>query len=318
MRIGIRVFVFLFILFVLISWIGTPVFAQTPTLTTTSKDLFNGEYELYKVPKGQTLSGVALKYNTTIDVLKLLNPSLETKGLQADAYIKVPKAGSTIKTTTYTSTTNTSKTTTAAGVTSIPIYHIVASGETLYALSKQFSVSVQQIKDWNSMTSDNLQAGAKVIIGYNGTAPAPKPVTQSTVTPTDNSTKPTTTIVNTNVQTTSTSNTTNTTTSTTPSVNTKPTTSSKKLSVTETGMASFSSTSEKLLLALHPTAPVGTYITVKNPANDKSIQVKVIGRLPETEMNENVSIQLSTFAAAQLGISDQMSTVQLSYLTAMQ
>lgn len=314
MRIAVKLFVVLFLVFVLLSWIGAPVMAQTTTLTTTNKDLFNGEYELYKVPKGQTLSGVAVKFNTSMDVIKLLNPGLETKGLQADAFIKVPKAGSTVKTT---STTNTN----TSSTTSSPIYHTVTSGETLYALSKQFNVTVTQIKSWNNMSSDNLQSGAKVIVGYNGKAPDVKPstTTSTTTVPT------TTTVVNstTNNSTSSNSstvvtNTTSSPTTTTPTVTPKPTSNSKKLSVNETGMASFTSSSEKLLLALHPTAPVGTYITVKNPANDKSIQVKVIGRLPENEANENVSIQLSTFAASQLGITDQLSTVQLSYLTAMQ
>ncbi|MBT3799940.1 MAG: LysM peptidoglycan-binding domain-containing protein, partial [Bacteroidetes bacterium] len=46
--------------------------------------------------------------------------------------------------------------------------HIVQAGETLYAISKKYGVSVDKIKELNSMTSNTLSVGQKLVIG--GTA----------------------------------------------------------------------------------------------------------------------------------------------------
>ena len=66
--------------------------------------------------------------------------------------------------------------------------------------------------------------------------------------------------------------------------------------------------------ALHPTAPIGSTVSVKNMMNNRSIQVKVIGRLPKTPENENVAIKISGAAAKELNALDGKFLVQLSYM----
>jgi hypothetical protein len=48
--------------------------------------------------------------------------------------------------------------------------------------------------------------------------------------------------------------------------------------------------------------------------NNKSVQVKVIGRLPNTPENENVAIKISGSAAKELNALDNKFLVQLSYM----
>jgi len=70
--------------------------------------------------------------------------------------------------------------------------------------------------------------------------------------------------------------------------------------------------------ALHKTAPIGTVITVRNSYNNASIQVKVIGRLPNTGNNEKLIIKLSEAAFRHLngrGDRDKRFGVELSYVT---
>ena len=43
-------------------------------------------------------------------------------------------------------------------------YHTVQPKEGLYTISKKFGVTVQQIKDWNSLTSNNLSVGQQLIV----------------------------------------------------------------------------------------------------------------------------------------------------------
>ena len=48
--------------------------------------------------------------------------------------------------------------------TAITKNHIVAAKEGLYAISKKYNVSVQQIKEWNNLQSDSLAIGQELII----------------------------------------------------------------------------------------------------------------------------------------------------------
>lgn len=47
-----------------------------------------------------------------------------------------------------------------------PVMHMVEPGETLYALSRKYNITVSDIKNWNRMTSNNISVGEKLIVGY--------------------------------------------------------------------------------------------------------------------------------------------------------
>jgi LysM repeat protein len=67
-------------------------------------------------------------------------------------------------------------------------------------------------------------------------------------------------------------------------------------------------------LALHPTLPYGTLLTVTNPSNQASIQVKVIGRLPkEIPANKDLIVLLSPAACQRLGILTTQFPIALEY-----
>jgi len=85
--------------------------------------------------------------------------------------------------------------------------------------------------------------------------------------------------------------------------------------VTEEGIATWiedPTIDSRKALALHKKAPVGTIIVVTNLMNDKQIYVKVVGNLPKNE-HSNEIIKLSKFAAKQLKLRDQFTRVKLSY-----
>ena len=44
-------------------------------------------------------------------------------------------------------------------------YHVVKRGETLYRISKQHGVSVDQLKDWNNLRSNEISVGQKLVVG---------------------------------------------------------------------------------------------------------------------------------------------------------
>ncbi len=67
-------------------------------------------------------------------------------------------------------------------------------------------------------------------------------------------------------------------------------------------------------LALHRTAPIGTLVQVRNAFNSQSIWVKVIGRLPDTGVNDKILIKLSSQAFAKLSPDDRRFRAEVSYI----
>jgi FOG: LysM repeat len=47
-----------------------------------------------------------------------------------------------------------------------PIYHHVKPGETLFRVSRQYGVQVDQIKEWNHLRDTIIEVGQKLIVGY--------------------------------------------------------------------------------------------------------------------------------------------------------
>ncbi|MGI8892798.1 MAG: peptidoglycan-binding protein, partial [Bacteroidia bacterium] len=65
--------------------------------------------------------------------------------------------------------------------------------------------------------------------------------------------------------------------------------------------------------ALHRSAPTGTIIKVTNRMNNKTVFVKVVGVLPNTGDNSNITIKLSKAAASKLDVIDARFQAELNY-----
>lgn len=137
----------------------------------------------YKVDKGETLYGLARKFNTTVDDLVALNPELKDNGLSKGQVIKVPVQENSgqpvvvkdpvkepISTTPnpFVADTVTMKDGTKEQVSfkfsDSTIRHIVMSHETLYSVSKRFMVSVDEIMRINGLKTTAIKEGQILII----------------------------------------------------------------------------------------------------------------------------------------------------------
>ena len=92
--------------------------------------------EVYIVKKGDTLWNIARTYNTTVDEIKKLN-NLSSNSLSIGQIIKIPKKEE---------------------VSNYDIY-TVKKGDTLYAIAKQFNISVNDIIEANNLKTNTLQIG---------------------------------------------------------------------------------------------------------------------------------------------------------------
>ncbi|MFT4031992.1 MAG: LysM peptidoglycan-binding domain-containing protein [Siphonobacter sp.] len=86
--------------------------------------------------------------------------------------------------------------------------------------------------------------------------------------------------------------------------------------ITEMGICELIDTQDRTgkFLALHRTAPVGTMLTVRNEANNQSVIVKVIGKLPATGSADQVVVRLSAKAFERLQPTDRRIRAEVSYL----
>lgn len=93
------------------------------------------ETEVYTVKSGDTLYGIASKYNLTVDELKKLN-NLTSNNLSIGQKLNVSKNPQETETT-----------------------YTVVKGDTLYGIANKFGVNVNNLKDINNLTSNTLSIG---------------------------------------------------------------------------------------------------------------------------------------------------------------
>ncbi|MBV6439883.1 MAG: LysM peptidoglycan-binding domain-containing protein [Haliscomenobacteraceae bacterium CHB4] len=119
----------------------------------------------YKVVKGDTLFGIAKKFGMTVDDLKSLNGLVSNNlSIGQTLQVRVKDTG------TYTPPTYT-PTPSAQG--SSATYRVVA-GDTLYGIARKFGMTVDEIKSFNGLTSNNLSVGQILKVrGQGSGTPAP-------------------------------------------------------------------------------------------------------------------------------------------------
>ncbi len=265
-------------------------------------ETINGsKYILHKVQKGEGLYGIARKYKSTVTEIQEVN-NLTNKILDLGQIIKVPSKHQPIE---VVETKPKQEQSSIPKIVNNPkvkantyITHTVKRGETLYLLSRKYDVSVTEISKLNKLKRTSLELGQKLKIPKKGTVIN----NQDIIEPTEEEQK--------NVTVEKSSGTADV------KVNVKNNKLLGSIDYNETGIASWiedKNIDSKKSIALHKSAPVGTIIRVTNLMNNKSIYVKVIGKLPDTGDNENTIIVLSKAAVNMLGGIEQKFRVNLNY-----
>lgn len=194
------------------------------------------------------------------------------------------------------------------------IVHIVKQGETLYSLSKTYQASVDQLMVWNNLPSVAIDLGDELIVGKKQAQTIPQQ-------PAENPS---------NVQLTAQTEETAPLTPN-PEIQEPPKEEKKEVKaqraeekkevkeyekVSEMGFASpiEGKTDTKKYLALHRTAPVGTIIQIRNEMNNLSVFVRVVGKLPNTGVNDKIAIRITQAAYESLGGINDRIPVEISYI----
>ena len=287
----------------------------------------------HKVKSGESLSTIAKKYKVTVAELKSWNSlssdklsigkalkvitkkavpvkqngtQTQAEPLVADAAVKeeVKKEETRVtdrkteipnetKEVVFVSTKSPSATTKATGD---GISHTIKSGESLFLLAKMYGSSIEELVQWNGLTSNNIKVGQTLQVGRaaSTTAASTNPIAATTT--------PTTTTSEVEVEEIKSEPTVTVTAAEPKQESTAPNTSGGFTNTKESGLAEVIPGTEanKKYLVLHRNAPVGSVIRIKNEENDLTIFARVVGVLPETGDNSKVLIKLSKAAFEQL------------------
>lgn len=294
-----------------------PVTNRTTTTTTAGRGGF-----IHVVAARETMFSISKAYGITVDELKQWNNLTEnTLSLGQELVIK--------RRNTVTGMTPSETTAPVAPTTSGKGVHTVEAKETLFSIATKHGISVQQLKDWNKLTSNEISIGQTLAV-KQPSAPADETRTTPTYTST---TPPTTTTNNTTPPTTTPVKHEPPAVTETPrektepvvvkqqSAEQKPTTirisDSVKNSdeIMESGLAELIEGTEgnRKYLALHRTAPVGTILKIKNEMNNREVFVRVMGKLPDTAMTDKLIIKISKSAYDRLGAIDARFRVEVTY-----
>lgn len=288
---------------------------------------------LHKVNQGQTMFAVVRQYGTTIHALRDANPGMNDQ-IQSGQTIRVPYTPKNskkeekkddkkelvkaeVKETKPAATAPVAAT--PAPATNVPApsasssatlpangIHKVEPGQTLYRVAVKYGVLMADLRKWNNLTDDNLKDGQELIVSEKGvekTAPAATPVAPKVTT---------TTVVKDSVKAKA----------VVPEKVVKPVeevaapkvVKSKKKS--ESGLAEVIETDESTskFLGLHRTAPIGSLVEVLNEYNQEKIIVRIIGRIPDTSVNDDIVIKLSSRAFEKVSPNSKRFRAVVSYL----
>ena len=293
--------------------------------------------QTHTVQAGETLYGIARNYQIHISDLLKANPQIENNSIHPGDLIQIPS----LKTKSAPITPSVEKQSKPFAGASGNIHpviknkqfstieHVVKEKETLYSISKQYGVSLDDLRAWNHLEDNNIKIGSILLIksentlNKNETTTKPeiveikKPVTSDPIpvikeqekekiapplpTPV---TKP---VINNRVE------------------NTNQSYESIFIEDMKTGkehrasrgtiawIATDNANISDSYFALHKTAPVGTIIKITNLVNKRVAFVKVIGKLPETSENLNVMLRLSGGAKNALLLNGEKAYVEMEY-----
>ncbi|GIV36081.1 MAG: hypothetical protein KatS3mg032_0460 [Cyclobacteriaceae bacterium] len=244
---------------------------------------------IHKVAEKETLFSISRLYEVSVDEIRQWNNLPDnTLAVGQELLIKKPVNGGMQPP--------------PDQVMSAQTVHTVQAGETLFSISKKYGIALEQIKEWNGLAGNELKIGQKLFVS--------QPMHQATaVQPSDAVVKPDSSVAQSKTMV-------GTTPEKVPQVFVTPAeTLGTSSEIKESGLAELIEGTEanRKYLALHRTAPVGTILKVRNEMNNREVFVRVIGKLPDTALNDKLIIKVSKSAYDRLGAIDPRFRVEVTY-----
>ena len=147
---------------------GLIAFTLASALSSDSlrMESINGKpYVIYQVGEKETLYSISRRYVATIASVLEQNPKADA-GLEVGQILKIPYSPK-VKSSPATQTQD-------------GLVHKVAAKETLFSIARQYNVSVDDLKAWNSLKENSISVGQEIIVKRKTTT---DPVVNNTMQP---------------------------------------------------------------------------------------------------------------------------------------
>ncbi|HLT79440.1 MAG TPA: LysM peptidoglycan-binding domain-containing protein [Cyclobacteriaceae bacterium] len=252
---------------------------------------------IHRVEEKETLFSISRLYGISVDELKLWN-RLSSSDLNVGQELVIRQ----IDTSTPANDPPAAPPLIKKGV------HEVKAGESMYAIARQYGVSLEDIKRWNNLEDNALKAGQLLFVSPPARDTEQTPVAETNQNPVTS--EPVAVANKPQPEETPTAAT------TTPVVHTVTVPSGPSAdAVVQSGLAELIDGTEgnRKYLALHRTAPIGTILKVRNEMNNREVFVRVIGKLPDTALTNRLIIKISRSAYDRLGAIDPRFRVEVTY-----
>lgn len=178
------------------------------------------------------------------------------------------------------------------------ITHQVTQGQTLFSIARQYDAKVEDLIEWNGLSSNTLSLGQSLKVARDKTTTVP---TVTSPAPAANNEQRAASTPSAPAN--------------TPAGTTATSSSTAYKNIKETGQAEVieGTGNHKKYLVLHRTAPVGTIMRIRNEENDITVFARVVGVLPDTGDNSKLLIKVSKAAYDQLKAVNSRFPVEVSY-----
>jgi LysM repeat protein len=125
---------------------GTPAPTATQTPTDGSTPVPPATGGQYIVQRGDTLYGIALRFNTTVEALATLNNITNPNAITAGTILNVPGTGNT------------------GGPTGGPSTHVVRPGDNAFRIAIANGITVEQLVQANGLANANVVFVGQVLV----------------------------------------------------------------------------------------------------------------------------------------------------------
>ncbi|WP_294963801.1 LysM peptidoglycan-binding domain-containing protein [uncultured Flavobacterium sp.] len=124
----------------------------------------NGDFEFYKVRKGDNLGAIASKYSVSISEIKKWN-NLKTNAVAIGRSLKI-KADEEVPAKTIPAVDKEQAIASAENKekTAVDMDYVVVAGDNLGSIAKKFGTTIAELKELNNLTSNNIGLGKTIII----------------------------------------------------------------------------------------------------------------------------------------------------------
>jgi LysM repeat protein len=115
-----------------------------------------GSYYIHLVEKGQTLYAISKKYAVPLEAISNANPGISSSGIKIGQTLRIPVSEMDKR----------EFKKSEVEIEGDTILHTVVKKETLYSISKKYSLSIQEIAEINPQINTGLQPGMQLKIPY--------------------------------------------------------------------------------------------------------------------------------------------------------